>query len=223
MGFSPAGFAYSELCDVIRRCNPTLEAMRVISWTIEGPVEQSWPDWYQNVFFPFLLPHLGQVLELAGRQSPKEIVSLDAKLDKDLPPLIRSASIEAGQFLLQDRTPRGERMISRIQNAIDRGTAFGHFTTLYGVRCGAFSIPIRTAILSYLLQELILGTAKANTFASHQGAGAFGEGYEKVLKYLEGSVESVNGFLRRTQNGQGEYSFGVLSPTGSSENIRFHG
>jgi hypothetical protein len=223
MGFSPAGFAYSELYDVIRRCNPTLDSMQVISWSVEGALEQSWSEWHQSVFLPFLLPHLGQVLELAGRQSPKEIVVLDAKLDAALPSLTRSRSIASGRYLLQDRTPRGERMISRLQDAIDDGRAFGHFTTLYGVRCGAFSIPIRTAILSYLFQELILGTAKPNSQTKLQRASSARGEYDKLLKLLEASVESVNGFLRRTRTGQGAYSSETLSPTGSSENVRFHG
>jgi hypothetical protein len=223
MGCSPAGFGYSELCDVIRRCNPALDAMRLISWSAEGSIEESWSDWCQSVFVPFLLPHFEEVLEFSARQSPKEIVALDSKLDKTLLPLTRSRSIEAGQFLLQDRTPRGERMIARIQVAIDNGTAFGHFTTLYGVRCGAFSIPNRTAILSYLLQELILGTAKENVSLKRPVPGVAGEPHDKTVKLLEASVESVNEFLRRNRNGQGDLSSGALSPTGSRENIRFHG
>ena len=84
----------------------------------------------------------------------------------------------------------------RLQDAIDNGIAFGHFTTLYGVRCGTFSIPIRTAILSYLLQELMLGTPK--------------EEAPVRLKLLEATVESVNEFLRGPSSG-------------SSESMCFHG
>jgi hypothetical protein len=222
MEFSPQGFAYSELCDVIRRCNPALETMRLISWCPEGPVDESWSIWRRTVFVPFLLPHLEEILEFSGRQSLKEIVALDSNLDKALPPLTRSRSVEAGHSLLQYRTPRGERMIARIQIAIDSGMAYGHFTTLYGVRCGAFSIPNRTAILSYLLQELILGTSKENLSVKRPGAGASNEPYDIAVKLLEASVESVNEFLR-SRNGQGDLSCGAQSPTGSRANIRFHG
>jgi hypothetical protein len=65
---------------------------------------------------------------------------------------------------------------------------------LYGVRCGAFSIPVRTAILGYLMQEMSVGAPDE-----------IGQ-----VKLLEASVGSVNEFLRQSSNG-------------STESLRFHG
>ena len=79
------------------------------------------------------------------------------ELNRSMKPWPRQRSIDAGRSLLQQSTPRGERLMARLQEAIQAGAAFGHFATLYGVRCGAFSIPVRTAILGYLVQELSVG------------------------------------------------------------------
>src|SRR3984893_15844785 len=194
MGMSPAGFAMSELSKVVQRCNPDFDASRAISWQVEGPVAESWQQWMKTSFEPLLLPHLLRVLDFSARQSAREIILLDAELNQSLPPGSRQRSIEAGRSLLQQSTPRGERLMARLQEAIQAGVAFGHFATLYGVRCGAFSIPVRTAILAYLVQELSVGSADETG----------------RVKLLEDSVGSVNEFLR-------------ISSNGSTEGFRFHG
>ncbi len=181
----------SELSTIVERCNPDFDSARAISWRIE---EESWAEWLQSLFEPIVLPHLGGVLGLAERQSAREIIRLDVELNRCLKPWARQSSIDAGRLLLQRRTPRSERLIARIQEAIRVGDAFGHFATLYAVRCCAFSIPARTAILSYLLQELAVGAPGASA----------------RVKLLETSVESVNEFLR-------------ISSNGSNEGLRVHG
>jgi hypothetical protein len=191
---SPAGFAMSELSKVVQRCNPDFDAARAISWQVEGPVAESWQRWMKTSFEPLLLPHLLRVLDFSARQSAREIILLDAELNRSLPPGSRQCSVEAGRSLLQQSTPRGERLMARLQEAIQAGAAFGHFATLYGVRCGAFSIPARTAILAYLVQELSAGAPDD----------------AERLKLLEASVGSVNEFLR-------------ISSNGSNEGLRFHG
>ena len=168
--------------------------MRAISWQVEGPVAESWRRWLESLFEPLLLPHLWRVLDLSARQSAREIIVLDAELDRSMKPWPRRRSIDAGRLLLQQSTPRGERLIAKLQEAIQTGAAYGHFATLYGVRCVAFSIPIRTAVLGYLLQELVTGAPNE-----------IGQ-----VKLLEAAVESVNEFLR-------------ISSNGLNEGLRFHG
>jgi hypothetical protein len=194
MGMSPAGFALSELSEVVRRCNPNFESMRAISWQVEGPVRESWRRWLEDLFEPVLLPHLWRVVDLSARQSAREIIGLDAELNGSMKSGPRQRSIDAGRLLLQQSTPRGERLMARLQEAIQAGAAYGHFATLYGVRCAAFSIPIRAAILGYLLQELVIGAPNETG----------------QVKLLEAAAESVNEFLR-------------ISSNGLNEGLRFHG
>src|SRR5580704_8007633 len=194
MGMSLAGFAMSELNQVDHRCNPDIDGGRAITWQVAGPVSESWQQWMKILFEPLLLPHLLRVLDFSAHQSAKEIILLDTELDRSLQPWPRQSSIEAGRLLIQQSTPRGERLMARLQEAIQTGAAFGHFATLYGVRCGAFSIPIRSAILGYLVQEASVGTSDESS----------------RVKLLEASVGSVNQFLR-------------ISSNGSTEGSRFHG
>ena len=194
MGMSPAGFAVSELIEVVRRCNPNLGAIRAISWQVTGPVETSWQQWLVEIFEPLLLPHLRRVIDLSAKQSSKEIILLDLELDRNLEPSARDRSLEAGIRFLGQNALRAERLMAKLQEAIDSGLAYGHFATLYAVRCGSFSSPARTAILSYVLQELVVGAS----------------GEIKPVKYLEAAAASVNEFLR-------------MSSDGLNEGLRFHG
>ena len=194
MGMSPARFAMSELSKIVQRCNPDFDSARAISWQVEGPVPESWHQWMKDLFEPLLLPHLLRVLDFSARQSAREIILLDAELHRNMKSWPRQRSVDAGRLLLQQSTPRGDRLMARLQEAVQTGLAFGHFATLYGVRCAAFSIPIRAAILGYLLQELVIGAPNETG----------------QVKLLEEAVETVNEFLR-------------ISSNGLNEGLRFHG
>jgi hypothetical protein len=188
IGVSPAGPALSQLVEVVRRCNPNLSAIQAISWQVTGCVETSWQQWLDGLFEPLLLPHLGRVIDLSARQSSREIILLDLELDRNLEPWPRDRSLDAGLRFLQQGSLRAERLMAKLREAIGNGLAHGHFATLYAVRCGIFSIPVRTAILSYVLQELVIGAP----------------GYIQPAKYLEAALASVNEFLRMSSGGSNE-------------------
>ncbi|HYY29869.1 MAG TPA: urease accessory UreF family protein [Chthoniobacterales bacterium] len=194
MRTSPARFAIGQIREIVARCNPDFDSARPLTWSAQGPAAKSWEEWLQSLFGPILLPHLRGVLDYAARQSAREILLLDVALNRELEPGPRQNSIAAGQTLLQRHAPRGERLITKIQDAIQAGEAFGHFATLYAMRCFAFSIPARTAIFGYLAQELAAGVQDELARA----------------KLLEASVEPVNEFLR-------------ISSHGLNEGLRFHG
>ena len=191
---SPIACAMNELYQVVNRCNPSLDLIHALTWDLEGDAQTSWLHWVGTVFAPLLLPHLGQVLEFASRQSLREVVLCDLDLDRYLPASSKEPSISAGRLLLQAFPPRGDRLLTRLQEAIDHGRAAGHFATLYAVRAATFSIPTRTAILAYLWQELMVTLP----------------GDADRAKLLEKASESVNQFLRTPCNG-------------STGGLRFHG
>jgi hypothetical protein len=194
MRTSPADFAISQIREIVAQCNPDFDSARPITWSAQGPAAESWEEWLQSLFGPILLPHLWGVLDYSARQSAREILLLDVALNRELEPGPRQNSIAAGRVLLQRHAPRGERLGAKIQDAIKAGEAFGHFATLYAVRCFTFSIPARTAIFGYLALELAGGVQDEHT----------------RLKLLEASIESVNEFLR-------------ISSHGLNEGLRFHG
>src|ERR1700736_947383 len=180
MGMSAAGFAVSELSEVVNRCNPTFDETGPISWRPKGATRKSWVSWLDLVFEPILLPHLWYVFDYSCRQSAHEIIALDAELSKRLGVWSGQRSIEAGRALLRQKAPRSDRVIPRLRDAIGRGDAPGHFCTIYAVRCGVFSIPVRTAMLSYALQELAAADPKE----------------DGRLTLLEMAAEPVNEFLK---------------------------
>ena len=184
----------NQISEIVARCSPDFDPAHPITWSAQDPGAESWEEWLQSLFGPVLLPHLWGVLDYSARQSAREILLLDVALNRELEPGPRQNSIAAGRFLLQRQAPRGERLMARIRNAIQAGDAFGHFATLFAVRCFAFSIPARTAIFGYLAQELAGGVQDEPT----------------RVKLLEASAESVNGFLR-------------ISSHGLKEGLRFHG
>jgi hypothetical protein len=186
MGMSVAGFAVSELSQVVNRCNPSFDLIGPISWRLRGHSRKSWVNWLDLVFEPVLVPHLWYVLDYSYRQSAKEIIELDAELGKRLDAWSGRRSIEAGQTLIQHRAPRSDRVIGRLRAAIGRGEASGHFSTVYAVRCGVFSIPVRTAMLSYALQELAAADPQENG----------------RLALLEMAAEPVNEFLKTLSDSQ---------------------
>lgn len=190
----PIACAMNELDQVVNRCNPSLDLIRALTWDLDGDAQTSWLHWVDAVFEPLLLPHLAQVLEFASRQSLREVVARDLDLHRDLPASVKEPSISAGRLLLQAFPPRGDRLLTRLQEAIDQGKAPGHFATLYAVRAAAFSIPTRTAILAYLWQELMVTLPRVADRA----------------KLLEKASESVNQFLRAPCDG-------------STGDLRFHG
>lgn len=184
MEISGAGFALSELYEVVRRCNPCLGIMRPVCWRpvcrhLDRDVEASWALWVETFFRPILLPNFWLVLSHTHRQESREIVALDAELHLQLDSWQREQSLRAGHKLLHEMTPCGERILSRLQQAVQRGNAYGHFYTLFAVQCGIFSIPSRTAVMSLLLQEIILSVPSKAIQA----------------QYLELAIDPVNNFL----------------------------
>jgi hypothetical protein len=127
MRTSPAGFAISQIREIVAQCNPDFHSARPITWSAQGPAAESWEEWLQSLFGPILLPHLWGVLDYSARQSAREILLLDVALNRELEPGPRQNSIAAGRVLLQRHAPRGERLVAKIQDGIKAGEAFGAF------------------------------------------------------------------------------------------------
>jgi UreF len=194
MNWTPAGFAMGEIEEVLERCNPLWDSMSPITWSAGVNPESSWKLWVRQTFGTTLLPHLAQVVDLAQRQQTKEIIAADVALREQLPEHLLGQSVRAGQGMLLRKVPRGERMISRLQDAVGRGEALGNFASFYAVRCGVFSITVRTAALSYAYQELVAGSGNALSSA----------------KLLECAVAPINEFFRTVSDN-------------SRQDLRFHG
>ncbi len=145
----------NELLEVVSRCNSGSEPPGALHWQPLTAVPlESWERWLQTDFATGLLPHLGAVLSLAGRQHVREIIGLDLEYDQTLEMPLRTKSAQLGQNLLQRTPARGDRMFARLQQATRAGQTPGHYATVFACRAASFSIPARLVFLSYCWQEL---------------------------------------------------------------------
>jgi hypothetical protein len=156
MGKSCEGTGIDELVRVIDRCGVGAAFTEGVLWQAGSDPESNWRSWQTLQFGPLILPHLGEVVDLAVRHSFREIVLLDQSLEQFLSSSLSHRSRAAAGRLLQARPPKGDRMVARLQQAIRTGETPGHFVTLFAVRAIAFSIPARTTIFAYILLELML-------------------------------------------------------------------
>jgi hypothetical protein len=181
MGNSSEGSGFETLLEVATRCGSGTALKKGISWNADSDLERSWSHWNRSSFQPFILPHLVEVQALSSRQFVREILRRDRAFSNLLSKEIEEKSLEAGRHLLLRKSLKTDRTLERIQRAVVAGNAPGHFATLFAVRAAVFSIAPRTAVLAYLLQELVceipdpdhqaellaLGLSEVNDFFQH--------------------------------------------------------
>jgi hypothetical protein len=180
MGKSCEGTGIEELIRVIDRCGIGVAFTEGVLWRAGTDPESNWRSWQTLQFGPLILPHLVEVVDLATRNSLREILFLDQSLEHFLTSAISQRSQLAAEQLLQARPPRGDRLVARLQDAIRTGETPGHFVTLFAVRAIAFSIPARTTIFAYVLFELMLEVPDR----------------EQIEKLFKEAAKTVNDFYR---------------------------
>jgi hypothetical protein len=185
MGNSSEGSGFEALLEITVRCGSGTAFKKGISWNAESDPEQSWSHWTRSSFQPFILPHLVQVQELSSRQFVREILKLDRAFSALLSKETEEKSLEAGRHLLLTKSLKADRTLERIHRAVEAGSAPGHFATLFAVRAAVFSIAPRTAVLAYLLQELVCEIADPD----HQ-AELLALGLSEVNDFFRQSVDT---------------------------------
>jgi hypothetical protein len=152
-----------QLIQIVYRCNPKADAVGQITWApgLPSKVMESWQEWLSLCFQPVLLPHLISGFQTAQAQALRELSRTAAGLDAQLSPAERVRSLKAGAVLLFQKPPRGDRVQERFAAEVHAGTVPGHFATLFVLRAAGFSVPLRTALLAYLMQELFSGGCPA--------------------------------------------------------------
>ncbi len=145
-----------------RVANPDFATCPAVTFH-SGPVFRLSADaWHDTLFRPRLFPALRAALAHARRGEARELADLDRQLSADLGPSHFPSSTRAGQRLAALGTDlRGERLLQRLAAQVHAGTTPGHLAIIFAARCGAFSLPDRTAIGAYLFQELCAGAPQA--------------------------------------------------------------
>jgi hypothetical protein len=160
-----------QLIQIVYRCNPKAGAVGQITWAPASPsdVTNSWQEWLRLCFQPVLLPYLISGFQTAQAQALRELCRTAAGLDAQLSPAERVRSLNAGAVLLFQKPPHGDRFQERFAAEVRLGRVPGHFATLFVLRAAGFSIPLRTALLAYLMQELFSGGCPAASVERSMG------------------------------------------------------
>ncbi|MBV8816612.1 MAG: hypothetical protein JO271_19160 [Verrucomicrobia bacterium] len=177
-----SGHGLAGLLEIATRCGSGAALKNGICWSAEADTERSWSHWIRFYFQPLILPHLMEVQSLSSRQFVREILLRDREFSEVLSEEAQRKSVEAGRHLLLHKSIKADRTFYRIQQAVQAGTTPGHFPTLFAVRAAMFSIAPRTAVMAYLLQELICEIADPD--------------YQAELLAL--GLSEVNDFFRRS-------------------------
>lgn len=145
-----------------RVANPDFATCPAVTFRA-GPVFRLSADaWRDTLFAPRLFPALRAALAHARRGEARELVALDQRLSAELGETLFAASARAGQRLAALGSDlRGERLLQRLAEQVRSGATPGHFAIVFAARCGAFSLPDRTAVGAYLFQELCAGSPQA--------------------------------------------------------------
>lgn len=149
--------ALDECVRVARLANPAIAGMGPVTFQAGfRVVNYNWEPWLRAVF-PAILPVLSEAVALGGSHLGRELVALDQDALAGLPRSMREASARAGRLLLKQGVPPGAKALQKLMLAVEKGDAPGHLATVFGARCGIFSIGTRAAAAAYVFHELTLG------------------------------------------------------------------
>jgi urease accessory protein UreF len=109
-----------------------------------------------RILIPHELPAVAQAYGHVARYEARELIALDQALDQL--PILRdfaNASRRVGNSQLQRLRPlRGERVVHRYLEAVERGEAQGWHTLVYGLVLALYSIPLRQGLVHFAHQTL---------------------------------------------------------------------
>ncbi|MBV9488972.1 MAG: hypothetical protein JO069_04505 [Verrucomicrobia bacterium] len=181
-----------ELIEIVYRCNPEAGVVGRITWDAgrTSTALDSWQGWLRTCFRPILLPHLVLVHQEARVQGVRELCRAAHALDAQLPAVPRQRSLAAGERLIFQKPPQGDRVQGRFLAEVRSSRAPGHFATLFALRGAGFSLPLRTSLLAYLVQELFGGDCSPDALARLLGQAlpAVNDGLKAKDVYAEGGA-----------------------------------
>ena len=155
----PEAISAVEECQrIVRVANPALVAMAAVTY-YPGfrKVDDRFSSWLHAVFQSGILPGLADAVHWGSEGKSRELVECDGQILKNTSELHRNGSGRAGRLLLREGVPAGVKCLQRLRSAVEDGTATAHLATVFGARCGVFSIGQRAAALAYVYLELRTG------------------------------------------------------------------
>ena len=160
----PEAISAVEECQrIVRVASPALVAMAAVTY-YPGfrKVDDRFSSWLHAVFQGGILPGLADAVHSGSEGKGRELVECDGQILKNASELHRNGSGRGGRLLLREGVPAGVKCLERLRSATVDGTARAHLATVFGARCGVFSIGQRAAALAYVYMELRTGAPDWN-------------------------------------------------------------
>ncbi len=156
VSFAPGVIA--ECQRVLRVANPALFSMSAVTYHAGfRRLDDRFSSWLHSTFQQQILPGLLDAVRCGGDEKGRELLECDARILRSATDLLRNGSGRAGRLLLRQGVPAGVKCLQRVRAAAESGTVEAHLATIFGARCGIFSIGERTAALAYVYLELRTG------------------------------------------------------------------
>ncbi|HEX8372299.1 MAG TPA: urease accessory UreF family protein [Chthoniobacterales bacterium] len=143
---------------IVRVANPALLSMAAVTYHAGFRVlDDRFSGWLHGTFQQEILPGLLEAVRYGSDEHGRELLATDQSILRNASELLRRGSGRAGRLLLRQGVPMGVKCLQRLQLAAQEGFVEGHLATVFGARCGVFSIGQRAAALAYVYLELRTG------------------------------------------------------------------
>ena len=143
---------------VVRVANPALVSMSAVTYYSGFRVlDDRFSSWLHGTYQQQILPGLLAAVRYGSDEKGYELLESDALILRNATDLLRHGSGRAGRLLLREGIPAGVKCLQKIHQAASQGRAEAHLATVFGARCGVFSIGERAAALAYVYLELRTG------------------------------------------------------------------
>ena len=185
--------AVEECQRVMRVANPALGVMSAVTFYpgFSG-LEDRFTPWLHRFFRQEILPRLVEAVHWGSEEMGRELLLCDGTILQNSSELHRNGSRKAGRLLLREGVPTGVKCLQPLQKAVVAGQATAHLATVFGARCGVFSIGQQAAALSYIYLELRTGAPDWNDLQIEEklfeAAKVIGAFFEQKMQSTESKI-----------------------------------
>jgi len=143
---------------VVKVTNPALGLMGPVTFHAAFRVMgDQFTPWLEEVFLKEILPGLQAAVRHGSEGRGEDLLRGDERILAGATLFFNEGSGRAGRILLKHGVPSGVRCLRKLTEAATAGEARGHLASVFGARCGVFSVGQSAAALAYIYQELRLG------------------------------------------------------------------
>lgn len=144
----------TEIVRAAKLCAPGIDTVGNLTFNGHPENAADVTRWRDTVFLPLLGPLVTEAT-LAARQGCRELLRVDAALDKRLAGPLAKASRSAGHVIASAlHAPSSEAILKKFLAAVTSGSTPGHMAVVLAARASIFHFPARTVAGALVLLEM---------------------------------------------------------------------